>query len=137
MSETDLVRETIEKLSKYERRLFRNNVGQAWAGRWERHGGGQLLKPLPAGTIIVYAPRAVKFGLAEGSGDVIGMRSIEVTPEMVGTRIAQFVSLEGKVKSGTSDEQRNWDAMVKMMGGISGQFRSVEDAAALLGVEKK
>lgn len=136
MSETDLVRQVIEELSKYERRLFRNNVGMGWQGKWVKHQGGPIT--LPAGAIIIYNPRAVHFGLAKGSGDVIGPVSREVTPEMVGTRVAVFASGEAKLPGrATTDEQTNWNAMVKFMGGISGQFRSVEEAAELFGAKRR
>lgn len=138
MSETDLVRQTIEALSQYERRLFRNNVGRAWQGKWERHGGGPLKAPLPAGSIIITMPRMIDFGLAPGSGDLIGIRSIEITPEMVGQRIGQLVSLEGKLPGRPhSPEQENWHKQITFMGGLSGTFRSVEEAAQLLGARKK
>jgi hypothetical protein len=136
MSETDLVRQTIEALSQYERRLFRNNVGRAIQGKWRKHMGGQVM--VPAGSIIVEHPRIIDFGLATGSGDLIGVRSVEITPEMVGTRIGQFVSLEGKLEGRShSTEQDNWHKQITFMGGLSGTFRTVEEAAQLLGARKK
>jgi hypothetical protein len=129
MAEIDLTREVIETFSRFERRLFRNNVGAAWAGKWDRQ---------PNGTIIIQHPRRVEFGLATGSGDIIGMRSLEITPEMVGTRVAQFVSIETKTPKGvTTEEQKNWRDMVQFMGGASGIARTIDEAATLLGGKRK
>jgi hypothetical protein len=50
---------------------------------------------------------AVRFGLCKGSSDLIGLRSLEITPELVGQRLAQFVALEVKAAQGVpSPEQR-------------------------------
>ena len=59
------------------------------------------------GALVDQQGRFVRFGLCKGSSDLIGLRSLEVTPEMVGQRLAQFVALEVKTESGTvSTEQR-------------------------------
>lgn len=128
MSETDTQRKIITALSQYERRLFRNNVGKAWQGKW---------KMLPDGRVVIEHPRMIDFGLATGSGDIIGVRSVEITPEMVGQRIGQLVSLEVKEATGSSEDQKNWHKMVQFMGGLSGVVRSVDEAATLLGARKK
>ena len=39
--------------------------------------------------------RFVPFGLCKGSSDRIGLRSLEITPELVGPQLAQFVAVEG------------------------------------------
>jgi hypothetical protein len=128
VSETDTQRKIITALSQYERRLFRNNVGKAWQGKW---------KMLPDGRVVIEHPRMIDFGLATGSGDIIGVRSVEITPEMVGQRIGQLVSLEVKEATGSSEDQKNWHKMVQFMGGLSGVVRSVDEAATLLGARKK
>lgn len=57
----------------------------------------------------------------------------EITPEMVGQRIAQFVSLEAKEGAGRmSPEQRNWRDQVLAAGGLALEVRSVEDAEQAL-----
>jgi hypothetical protein len=48
-------------------RLWRNNIGLAF-----------------------YQGKYVQYGLAPGSGDLIGFRSVTITPEMVGQRVAVF-----------------------------------------------
>jgi hypothetical protein len=93
-------------------RLFRNQVGSL---------------PDPR------SGRLVTFGLARGSADLIGWRTITVTPEMVGRRIAVFTSLEIKTPTGRlAPLQRNWLHAVEHAGGIAGVARSVTDAELIL-----
>lgn len=73
--------------------------------------------------------RIVTFGLARGSADLIGWRTVVVTPEMVGQRIAVFTSIEVKVPKGrVRPEQQAWLAAVQGAGGLAGIARSVDDA---------
>jgi hypothetical protein len=46
------------------------------------------------GALVDRQGRLVRFGLCRGSSDLISLRSLEITPELVGQRIAQFVALE-------------------------------------------
>lgn len=94
-------------------RLFRNQVGQL---------------PDPR------TGRPVQFGLARGSADLIGWRTITVTPDMVGTRLAVFTSIEVKTPTGRlSPAQHAWLGVVRNAGGIAGVARSVRDANEILG----
>lgn len=78
--------------------------------------------------------RLITFGLAKGSADLIGWRTIEITPDMVGQRVAVFCSLEVKTDTGRLTElQRNWMEAVRRAGGIAGVVRSVADAQRLIG----
>jgi hypothetical protein len=93
-------------------RLFRNNTGTLR----DQHG------------------RPVSFGLCKGSADLIGWRTVTITPEMVGQQVAVFTSIEVKAASGRlRPEQRQWLDAVQAAGGIAGVARSVDDARALLG----
>ena len=93
-------------------RLFRNNTGTL---------------PDPR------TGRPVQFGLARGSADLIGWRSVVVTPDMVGQRIAVFTSIEVKTATGRlRPEQQAWLGVVQGAGGIAGVARSVEDANEIL-----
>jgi hypothetical protein len=93
-------------------RLFRNQVGQL---------------PDPR------TGRPVQFGLARGSADLIGWRSITITPDMVGTTVAIFASIEVKTPTGrVSPQQQAWMAVVQGAGGIAGIARSVCDANEIL-----
>jgi hypothetical protein len=71
----------------------------------------------------------VSFGLARGSADLIGWTIRTVTPDMVGTQVAVFTSIEVKTPTGrVKPEQQQWLDAVQAAGGIAGVARSVEDA---------
>jgi hypothetical protein len=92
-------------------RLFRNNTGTLR----DQHG------------------RPVTFGLCKGSADLIGWRTVTVTPEMVGQQVAVFLSIEVKTATGRlRPEQQQWLDAVQAAGGIAGVARSVSDAESLL-----
>ena len=77
--------------------------------------------------------RLVTFGLARGSADLIGWRTITVTQAMVGTRLAVFTSIEVKVPTGrVRPEQQAWLEAVQGAGGIAIIARSVPDAELAL-----
>lgn len=77
--------------------------------------------------------RLVTFGLARGSADLIGWRTIVVTPDMVGRRLAVFTSIEIKTPTGRlRADQQAWLTAVQGAGGIAGVARSVTDAEQLL-----
>jgi hypothetical protein len=91
-------------------RTFRNNVGAY---------------KLPDG-------RVLRYGLITGSGDLIGWRSVTITPDMVGQTFAQFLSVEVKTPKGRpSPEQVVWAENVRKAGGIAVIARSVDDVAFL------
>jgi len=97
-------------LSRGPVRLFRNNTGTLR----DQHG------------------RPVTFGLAKGSADLIGWTTRTITPEMVGSQVAVFTSIEVKTPIGRiSPEQQAWLQAVQAAGGIAGIARSVEDAERL------
>ena len=77
--------------------------------------------------------RPVQFGLARGSADLIGWRTVVVTPDMVGQRLAVFTSIEVKTPRGRlTPEQHNWLHAVRAAGGIAGVARSVADALQII-----
>jgi len=85
------------------------------------------------GALVDQQGRFVRFGLCKGSSDLIGLRSLEITPEMVGQRVAQFVALEVKTASGVvSSEQRAFVQLVQQLGGVAAVCRSIEQAQAVL-----
>jgi hypothetical protein len=112
-AETDLQQRIRLALgTRSDLRLFRNQVGQL---------------PDPR------TGRPVQFGLARGSADLIGWRTITVTPEMVGQRIAVFTSVEVKTERGhVRPEQHAWQRTVSAAGGIAGIARSIQDANDLV-----
>ncbi len=93
-------------------RMFRNQVGQ--------------LPDLRTG-------RPVQFGLAKGSSDLIGFKTIEVTSDMIGQKLAVFTSIEVKTAKGKlTPMQHNWLSCVRKAGGITGVARSVQDAIQII-----
>ena len=113
MSETDLQQRIRLALgTRPDLRLFRNNTGTL---------------PDPR------TGRPVQFGLARGSADLIGYRTVTITPDMVGQQIAVFTSLEVKTPTGRiRPEQTNWLHTIKRAGGIAAIVRSVDDAINVL-----
>lgn len=125
MNETNITREIMLAIGKFCRntRIFRNNVGMAWAGEATKKGS----------VIIIQNPRPLHAGLCEGSSDLIGWTSIEVTPDMIGKKVAIFTAIEVKVPGkNPTPEQANFIEQVRQAGGIAGAARSDSEARALL-----
>ena len=102
-------------------------LGQIHSLRLFRNQVGQLPDPRTG--------RPVQFGLAKGSSDLIGFKTIKITPDMVGKEIAQFVSLDIKTeRSKLSTLLHNWLQKVKSSGGIVGVARSIQDALKIVKV---
>ena len=86
-----------------------------------------------SGALVDQQGRLVRFGLCKGSSDLIGLRTLEITPDLVGERLAQFVALEIKGARGVvSPEQRAFLALVEQLGGLAAVCRSVEAAEQTL-----
>lgn len=110
--ETDVQNTIRIALSKVGARLFRNQVGsyELKDGRW------------------------ISSGLCVGSSDLIGWTPVEVTPAMVGKKLAVFTAIEVKRLKGkkATDEQDNFIRAVVAAGGIAGVARSEAEALALI-----
>ena len=94
-------------------RLFRNNVG--------------ALRDIKG--------KYVRFGVCNpGGSDLIGWVSMEITPDMVGARVARFLAIEVKRpgKHPNKDQQSFIDA-VNDGGGLAIVARSVEDVIGRVG----
>jgi len=121
MNEIPIMRRVMYALSSIPGvRVFRNNVGVAKYG--------------PACKTCKHNSRWVKYGLFEGSSDLIGFKTITITPEMVGKKVAVFVACETKrpAKSSVTPEQDNFISRVKEAGGIAGIVKSEEEAKRLV-----
>jgi hypothetical protein len=106
-------------------RVFRNNIGVGHQGRVLSRTSGQ---------VVLGGARQVRYGLFPGSGDLIGWKSVVITPEMVGQRFAQFASVETKAERGAvREDQETWIRAVRSAGGLAGIARSVQDAVDLIG----
>lgn len=91
-------------------RLFRNQVGEC--DYLDRDG----------------RKRHVAYGLAKGSSDLIGFRTLELPTGP----IAQFVAVELKTNNGRlTPEQAMFLELVRVRGGLAAVCRSVEEAEEL------
>jgi len=107
MNETTLRKLIQIEASRRGYRLLRNQVGKY---------------RLPDG-------RVLSSGIP-GTSDLIGWRTVIVTQEMVGEKIAVFAALEVKTFKGRPDQegkQENFLKVVRLAGGIGKFVRSVED----------
>jgi hypothetical protein len=109
-SETSVQREMRLAAARKNKYLYRNNrgAGKLENGSWVRWGLANDSKLL---------------GDAVKSGDLIGLESVLITPEMVGTYIGRFLSVEVKTShwkfSGTLEEcaQIQWATIINAQGG--------------------
>lgn len=106
-------------------RLFNNPCGMAWAGNTLR---------IERNIITLGNPHQIRYGLASpGGSDLIGFTAIEITPDMVGRKVAVFTAQEVKRPGEPVPEhQRNFIGFVQESGGIAGVVRSPEDSLALV-----
>jgi hypothetical protein len=107
-AERELIQTRLHLLEKNQRR-FRINAGQGWAG--------DIVKQTPE-MIVIKNPR-VFHGAPKGWPDLCGWDEIEITLDMVGTRVAVFVGEEFKTKGvRMSKEQTIFQRVLTAMGGI-------------------
>jgi len=105
-------------------RTFRNNTGKGWQGAMEWQGQKKL---------ILHNPRPLDAGLVKGGSDLIGWASVEITPDMVGRRVAVFVAIEVKEgRTTTTPEQANFLERVRQAGGLCGIARTPDDAVEII-----
>ena len=104
--------------------LFRANVGKAWTGN----------KVVCCDNMITLScARPFSTGLPIGFPDLFGFRTVEVTSEMVGKKLAVFAFLEVKTKQGrTSRAQEKMHAFLRDAGALGGVACSAEEALRLL-----
>lgn len=132
LSPTDQVKLILLEASRLGARLHRRNVGQGWIGsRTYRAKGGERVT-LAAGDVVIRQARPFHNG-ETGQSDTYGWRTVIITPEMVGTKMAQHVEIEAKQGSGReTSEQAAWGRAVIEAGGVYGVAREPADVAALL-----
>jgi len=130
--ETNILRRIMLRLSGPTMRLFRNNVGTAYIGQATTFRTSGIVN-VDAGDVLVKQGRIFHAGLVKGSSDIIGIKSVIITPEMVGKPVAVFTAIEGKTKSGRATvEQIAFINMVNGMGGIAFIARNEEEAELLM-----
>lgn len=133
MSETAILNRAILAGSKIDTVLFRNNVGMAYAGNKVVHIKPGYKVPIVGPATVILDAHPIKFGLGEGSSDLIGWKPIKITPEMVGRTIAAFTALECKsIKGRLSGPQKNFLAAVEKAGGIQGVIKDPEQIDILV-----
>lgn len=104
-------------------KIFRNNVGMGWIGKSKNINGN----------VIIENARPLHAGLCEGSSDLIGWTTVEITSEMVGTKVAVFTAIEVKTEGGNvSPKQRNFLEVVRASGGIAGIAHSPDGARQII-----
>ena len=97
-------------------RMFRNNVGTGWQGQ-------VVSKEL--GAVVIQNARPLHAGLCVGSSDLIGWKTVTITPDMVGQQVAVFVAAEVKTATGRlTGEQQNFLNKVRDAGGLAVVIRS-------------
>ncbi len=97
-------------------------VGALPGVRLWRNNSGKLPDP--------HTGRWVQFGVASpGGSDLIGYRSITITPDMVGSTVAVFTAIEVKTATGrATPAQRHFIDHIRRAGGISAIVRSTQEA---------
>lgn len=112
----------VEAAAYLNARLYRNNSGGVHVAYKDKSGATRR--------------RFVRYGVGPtegGGGDLIGWTTVTVTPEMVGTKVAVFTSIEIKAgKDRMTDAQKKWASWVQHGGGIAGTARSVDDAVEIM-----
>ena len=112
MTEMNRLRSIMLGISKPGVRIWRNNCGAL------KDADGRL----------------IRFGVANpGGSDLIGWRSVTVTPDMVGSKVAIFLAIEVKGERGkATDAQANFIARVRADGGLAGVARCLDDALGII-----
>lgn len=126
MSESNIQREAQLELAKHGIKTFRNNVGLGWIGK--------LVRKNPDGSVLLANARPLHAGLCKGSSDLIGYKSVVITQDMVGQRVAIFAAAEAKDRTKLSTEQKTFLRIVHDDGGIAGHFRSMIESLILFKV---
>lgn len=106
-------------------RVFRNTIGEGWQG--ERvHSNDRTL-------VVLKRARYVTFGLAPGSPDLIGWRSVIITPDMVGRVVGQIVGIEVKAQGQKPrTDQARFLATMTAAGGLAGYWHDPAAVRAAL-----
>lgn len=127
MKELSLQNMIRAELSKHGIMNFRNNTGMGWAGKPEKIYKQQSVVCYP-GDVVVRQARPLHAGLCEGSSDIIGIKSVIVTPDMIDKTVGIFVGAEVKTKAGRiSDKQHTFRDNINKAGGLADVIRSVDE----------
>lgn len=121
MTESNTLKEIQIAFSKIGHRLFRQNVGMAWAGKSIPFTKKMMVQVYP-GDVLVRNAYPLRAGLCVGSSDGIGF-----------TKDGRFLAVEVKTDKGKpTEDQINFIAAVNRAGGIAFITRSVEEALKIV-----
>ena len=86
------------------------------------------------GSVILDNGGRLTYGLGpNGASDLIGYRTLTITPDMVGRTIAQFVAIEAKRPGAEArDDQAEFLARIDKAGGVAGVAHSAEELQAII-----
>lgn len=116
--------------TKLGARLFRRNVGMAWAGTAVKYNRRQSVM-VEAGDVLVRNARPFRSALP-GMSDLAGWVPVTVTPDMVGESLAVVAEVEVKENGRPTQEQTAWIEAVRKAGGRAGIARSEADLTNIL-----
>lgn len=130
MSEIDIMRAAQVAASVEGSRLWRNNVGVAYQGMPFKTTEKSREVFIHPGDILLRKARMIRFGLCEGSSDLIGITPKLITQDMVGKTIAVFTAAEAKKPGGKlTPEQELYLMAVTDNGGLAMQFTDPKTVA--------
>lgn len=127
---TALMNRVLLALSSAGLSVWRNSTAVGWGGKSFSLRPGETYTAKGGERVVVDA-RPIKAGLCPGSSDIIGFKTVTITSDMVGRRIAVFGAWEVKSGSGRpTQEQKQFVSHVAEGGGIASVVRSPEEALA-------
>ena len=133
MKEMNRLKNIQIRASELAMRLFRVNVGTGWTGDKISKIHTPRMVRVRKGDVVISRARPLSTGVPKGYHDLTGWHSVEITPEMVGRKIAVFTSIEVKTDKGKlTDEQANFMGQVDKSGGITGIGRCSEDVDKII-----
>jgi hypothetical protein len=104
----------------------------------EAHRHGLWLLRNNVGTATTMDGRFIRFGLAPGSSDLIGITEYVVQPGDVGRTLGVFTACETKAARGrVSAVQQNFIDAVKRHGGFAGVLREQPNVSAAVAAFRK
>ena len=119
MSEKKLLNDIMKEHTREGGRIFRNNVGTGWVGKFKRR--------YENGDVLVGNARPLHAGLCVGSSDLIGWIPVTITDGMVGKKLAVFTAVECKTaRVPTTTHQKNFIKTVTNSGGVGFVCRNLD-----------
>lgn len=131
MSETELMQRLRMAASTFGSRLFRQQTGMGWTGKKVEKIAGPRVVHVQTGDVVIRGGRPFHSGFA-GWSDLGGWVPVEVTPDMIGAKIAIYAQVEVKEGARPTTEQIAWIEAVRAAGGRAGVARSEDDLRSIL-----